>query len=486
MRPPGSVVLFNPRSVRRVGSHALPMGCIMAAINLYKTHKVVIIDQSVDATWRERLLACLREHPVCLGISSMTGRQITEGLQAARLARDHQCPVVWGGLHPSLMPEQTLAHPLVDYVVEGAGEETFAELVRALETGSDVSAIPGVWSKREGASHYGGPRPFPVLDQLPDIPYHIVEVAKYLRHSTARPTLSLYSSRGCPQRCRFCYNRAVHKSQWRCFSALRTLEEIRRIRRDNPELMHLEFWDDSFFPDLNRARDIAEGIAQIRPRLTWSVLGAHVRDIVRMDDACLDFFHDSGLTDVVIGAESGSQRIIDLVQKNFRLDQLLESNRRLARCNIRPTYTFISGIPGETDDDIRETSKLLFHLKKDNPDAILGNVKPFVPYPGTELYQTAVDNGFKPPQRLEEWSRFVWGNYTHLDIPWVSKARRKRLNDLYFYTVAMSPEYLFIESKLFTLLARAILPLTRWRVRHLCFLFPIEARIMAWTERRLL
>ena len=181
--------------------------------------------------------------------------------------------------------------------------------------------------------------------------------------------------------------------------------------------------------------------------------------------------------------ESGSKPIIEVLRKNFQLDQLLDANRRLGRSGIRPTYTFMSGIPGETDNDIRKTVDLMFQLKHENPDAVLGNIKPFVPYPGTGFYDMALASGFKPPERLEDWSRFVWGNYANIDIPWTSKKRRNWLNCLYFYTVALNPRYLFINSRLFSFLARITLPITRWRVRHLCFRFPLAARVMALAER---
>lgn len=481
-----SIVLFNPRSVRRMGSFTLPMGLIMASIKVREAYEVILIDQAVEPKWRSRLTEALARRPLCMGISAMTGRQIQEGLVAAQVAHEMHCPVVWGGLHPSLMPEQTMAHPLVDYVVEGEGEETFAELIRALDAGGDVGSIRGLWSKQEGAVRYGGKRPFVDLVSLPDIPYDLVDLNKYLRPGPWGATLSIYSSRGCPQRCRFCYNRSVHQSHWRAFPVERVLADVRRIHEKHPNLKHLEFWDDSFFPDLRRAMAIAQGIRDHTPKLTWSVLGTHVRDIERMDDDYLRALKESGLTDLVLGVESGSQGVIDTVHKNFKLDQLIEANRRLAQCGIRPTYTFISGIPGETDDDIRATTRLLFQLKRENPAAVVGNIKPFVPYPGTELYRYAVEHGFKPPPCLEDWSRFVWGNYVHLDIPWVPKERRRRLNYLYFYTVALNPEYMFISSTTFSVLAHAILPLTRWRVRHLCFAFPLEARVMAWAERRLL
>ena len=460
-----------------------PLGLIMSAVQVCGAYRVIIVDQSVEPDWKQRLAELLIQKPLCLGVTTMTGHQIPRALAAAQLAKEYGCPVVWGGVHPSLLPEQTLSHPLADHVVAGEGEETFAELVRALDRGTDVRAVAGAWSKRNGSITCGGERPFVDLELLPEIPYHLVNLERYMRPGPFGAALSVYSSRGCPRNCRFCYNSAYHHSRWRAFSAERTVSDIRCIRELCPELKHIALWDDAFFPDLTRAQLIAEGIAKITPRLSWSVLGAHVRDVERMSDGYLRDLKDSGLTDVVVGVESGSPPIIKTLRKNFQIDQLLDANSRLGKSGIRPTYTFMSGIPGETDDDIRKTVNVMFRLKQDNPDAVLGNVKPFVPYPGTGFYDMALAGGFKPPERLEGWSRFVWGNYANINIPWTSKKRRAWLNCLYFYTVALNPQYLFINSRLFSLLAWITLPITRWRVRHLCFRFPFAARIMALAEK---
>ncbi len=472
------VVLVNPRSMKAVSDFTLPMGLLMTAVHLVRSSRVVIVDQNVDRDWRQRLAGLLAQRPVCVGVSAMTGRQISEGLQVSQLVRAAGVPVVWGGIHPTLLPQQTLEHPLVDFVVEGEGEETLPELVEALVAGRDSAAIPGLWSKRDGGIVYGGKRAFVNLKALPPVPYELLDLTRYIKPGPRGPALSLYTSRGCPQRCTFCYNRSVHLSRWRGLPAAQVVSDIRSILGRHPGIRHFQFWDDNFFASLPRAKEIAEGIEATDPALSWSALGAHIQDLRRMDDDYLGLLRRTRLTDVLVGVESGAQRMIDLVHKNFRKEDLFLVNRRLAQFGIRPTYTFISGVPEETDADLEETLETMFRLREENPGAILGNIKPFVCYPGTELYARALEMGFAPPPTLEGWSAFVWGNYTKLEIPWVSPQRRRRLSDLYYYTVLLNPEYLFIDSKLFEVGARTLMPLTRWRLKRRCFALPVEARLM--------
>ncbi|OGW83054.1 MAG: hypothetical protein A2987_01850 [Omnitrophica bacterium RIFCSPLOWO2_01_FULL_45_10] len=256
------------------------------------------------------------------------------------------------------------------------------------------------------------------------------------------------------------------------------LADIRSLLKNHPNVTHVEFWDDNFFVHLKRAKDIAEGIRRLDPRITWSVLGTHVHDVTRMDDDYLACLKRSGLKEVLTGVESGSQRIIEVIKKNFKMEELFLSNKRLANFGIRPTYSFISGIPGERDEDIKATIDTMFRLKEENPNILVGNIKPFICYPGTALYERAMKLGFKSPESLEGWSKFVWGNYFSLNIPWMPLRRKRTLAWLYYYTVLMNPEYMFIHSKIFTVIAKILRPVAEWRVRKMCFRFPVEAWVM--------
>jgi anaerobic magnesium-protoporphyrin IX monomethyl ester cyclase len=402
------------------------------------------------------------------------------------MARSKDCTVVWGGIHSSLLSEETVSHPLVDYVVQGEGEYTFAELVDALAEGSRISDIAGLWYKADGAAAFTHKKELLELDKLPPVPYDIVDFSRYIKKGPYGMSIVLYSSRGCPQRCTFCANPPYNRSRWRAFSSERIMGDIARLRKKYPTIRHIQFWDDNFFASLSRGMEIAEGIARMEGSLSWSVIGSHVRDLIRMDGAYLDNLRKSRLKDVLIGVESGSERMLSVVQKNFGVEELFEVNKRLGDHGIRATYSFVSGLPGEEDEDLRKTIDVMFRLKNENPKVITGNVKPFICYPGTVLYKQAVESGFRPPRRLEDWSEFVWGNYLNLEISLVPKKRKRFLTWLYYYTILMCPEYIFIRNPFFRAIATALRPIARWRVRRLCLQFPVEAWLMSVTQRFLL
>ena len=99
-------------------------------------------------------------------------------------------------------------------------------------------------------------------------------------------------------------------------------------------------------------------------------------------------------------------------------------------------------------------------------------------YPGTVLYEEGLKLGFQSPDPLEAWGRFIWTDYLNLEIPWVPPARRRRLTWLYYYTVLMNPNYMFIRSHLFTAVATLLRPLAQWRVRRFDFRLPLAAWLM--------
>ena len=121
-----NVVLLHPRvgdmdQFREQPSP--PLGLLCAAANVAADLEVRLVDQRTDKAWRSRLAGAIDGGTVAVGITTFTGGMIRNALEAAReVKRLRDVPIVWGGIHPSLLPEQTARHELVDYVVEGEGE----------------------------------------------------------------------------------------------------------------------------------------------------------------------------------------------------------------------------------------------------------------------------------------------------------------------------------------------------------------------------
>ena len=470
------IILINPHGTNFVGDYSLPLGLLQSAVYITKKYDVKILDLRVKSDWRAALLAELKKEPYFVGISTMTGPNLISALEISKLVKENsKALVVWGGVHASLLPGETVQHPLVDIVVKGEGEETFLELADAIINKKPLQGIQGVWYKEDGIVQSNHDRPPIDLNKLPQVPYDLLDdIEKYIwvREDGVR-VISYMSSRGCPQQCTFCYIAGFYKSRWKQLDANRVLDDFEYlIKRFN--VGHIYINDDNFFVNLARARDIAQGILDRKLNISWDVLGAHAATTARMTEDFIQLLDKSRLTGLLIGAESGSPRILELIKKNITVQMLIDSNKKFIGTGIVPTYTFISGYPTETNEELKMTIELLFRLRKDNKNIISGNIKPFVPFPGTPLYDMAVEYGFEPPTSVEGWADMTWDNYMKFKTPWLTHENKKMRVNLYYSTVLMNPEYMFIRNKLFKFATTMISPLMKFRTKNLNFTFPLE------------
>ncbi|MEW5907413.1 MAG: radical SAM protein [Elusimicrobiota bacterium] len=390
-----------------------PVGLMCAAALVDPGIEIRLVDQRVDRDWRARLAGALDEGTVATGLTAMTGAMILHALKAAEeVRRLSRAPIIWGGIHASLLPEQTVAHQLADYVVQGEGEAAFAELVRRLAGGADTGGIPGVWRKVNGRPE-GTPRTDMLdLAELPPVPYHLVDMEKYMQfYGGGRRTLFYQSSRGCPHRCAYCYNRAFNAGRWRARPAEAVLRELAGLK-ERYRLDAVFIWDDNFFIDHPRAMRIIGGIKDLGMRCLLH--GADVETLARMTDGELDFLAEAGVDALSLGVESASDRVRrDILRKR---GTVADVKAQLARFRGRPTEVFcymILGFPGETREEMKETIKLALEILDMGPNFHLERFFNFTPYPGTELYDGLDRAGTSFPSRLEDWGSYHW-DYSRL------------------------------------------------------------------------
>jgi anaerobic magnesium-protoporphyrin IX monomethyl ester cyclase len=477
------VVLFFP-SYKFGGSvqsrTELPLSLLSIGTPLDRAgYTVRIIDQRIEPDWKAMLSEELDKNPVCVGVSSMTGPQIQCGLEASRLVRAHGCvPVVWGGIHPTLLPAQTVANEHVDIVVQGEGEETFFELVRALETGHPLTQVKGIWFKEGNETRSTGQRPPLDLNQQPPLSYHLVNLDKYLIRVFGTPHISLETSRGCPFRCGYCYNTPVYKGRWRGLTAEETLRRVRILARDYG-VKGILFTDDNFFGEKSRALEILRRIREEDHDVVVSKIDAHVSQFARLSDAEMDILKAAQCKMVMMGIESGSARILDMLNKRIKIPDLLYVNRRLCGSGIRPHYFLMMGFPTETRKDLSETLALQRRLSGENPDGV-PRYNIFTPYPGTPIFDIAVEHGFVPPSRLEDWVSLNYRTVNKGSV-WLSERQKKTIRMLHFTTLLAQRNNFIKPYKKTPLWVRAIAllyyPVACFRVRCLFPWFPVELKM---------
>lgn len=389
----------------------LPIALIYLAWALEKKgFPVEIFDMRLDSMQK-----ITRADYLFVGISSMTGISLREGLKLAQHIRtlNPACPLVWGGVHVSLLPEQSLSHPLVDIVVRGEGEMTVQELATALEQGRDLAGIPGLSFKQQGRPVHNPNREFMDLDTIDlELPYHLVEIQRY-----SLDAIPVHTSRGCPFRCGFCYNLAFNQRTWRKKSAQRVVDEIDYLVKKFGNRKISFGLEDEFFIDVQRVKEICRGLVDRNLQVRWYSF-CRFNSFQKVDEELLALLEKSGCAQLAFGAESGSERIREeVIHKDIKLDWILAATERLSKTRVEEVVSFMSGLPTETEADLEATFGLIDRLARLNPSIYLNGVVLYTPFPGTPLYEKVTrDYGYRSPESLEAWADF--GIFRNVGVTW--------------------------------------------------------------------
>jgi anaerobic magnesium-protoporphyrin IX monomethyl ester cyclase len=413
--------------------------------------------------------------PIFVGLSTMTGPSlIPTKIASQKIKENIKVPVVWGGLHPTMLPEQTLNNDFVDIVVRGEGEEAIVELAFALKEKEvnhrSVETIKSIGYKKNGRINITPARSyignlddyFPAWKHL-DITKYFYSGKFFLSDFGSRlpgeRIASYISSRGCPWRCSYCYNQFVNKRTFRAHSAKRVINDILHLKKTYG-ITAVVFEDDNFFTDRKRAIEILKNI-----ELPWSS-SLRADHITKWGDDFLKKLKQTQCQELRIGAESSCQRILNIMQKDISVEDIYRSAELCKQNNINALYNFMIGMPGENWDDMLETFQTMDELEKMGKGVVVNGPSVFYPWPGTALYDTAIEHGFKVPEKMEDWA-VGWGTKQPL-APYVDR----RAKYVGFYRILAKRKD--IESLKFPLFSKILRALARKRWDNRFFRFPID------------
>ncbi len=423
------VFLYPKTGLDVGGAVAPPFSSLYASVLLHKNgHRVKIIDQRKEPHWKRLLGAQIKRGPVFVGISSMTGPQVKFAIEMASYVRKvSSVHIVWGGPHPTTLPEQTLQGGYCDVVVVNEGEQTVSELAEAMAYNRSLEPIRGIYYKHQGRVLVNPPRGFIDIDTLPDTPWELIDVERYVSRTlyikkNLKRLLDIgETSRGCPFKCHYCSSTHIRQGLWRPMTAKKTIEKIVKDVR-NFKLDGIWIRDDNFFVDLDRVREICEGFIKHHLNISWYTAGTRANDINRMDDELLWLIKKSGCSTVKIGAESGCNRILKYINKVQTKEDILRANKKLIKFGIIPIYTFMMGFPTETKKEMLETIDTMKQVMRENRDAMIDALNMFTPHKGTGLYAEALRLGMQEPQQLQGWQDWLFRGKNQAS--WFSKAER--------------------------------------------------------------
>jgi len=394
----------------------------LAAPLLQAGFRVSIVDGSIEDDLM-RVLAWEIPDSLCLGISLLTGNMIHSAVDAARFVRKlrPELPIIFGGWHPSLLPEQTLQEDIVDILVRGQGERALVETAMRLRDVRTLEDIRGVSFKSYGRPIHNLERPVESVNNLPTPAFAMANFDAYERRTGTRK-LPYASSVGCPYACHYCTDQVFYSRRFNAYTADRVVADVTELV-SRYRISEVAFLDSNFPVNVARAVDIARGFIESKVKFRWT-FQASTDLLCRMTDEEVCMLGKAGVTHMGFGTESASQEVLTLMNKKHqRIDEMFETARKSERAGIRVTLNLILGYPGETESDRLETFRTMGEIAR-----LYSNVSfspnIFTPYPGIPIWPQLREMGVKEPQSLREWADVSLGS-NHL--PWLQGEDLRRL-----------------------------------------------------------
>ncbi|MFX1448751.1 MAG: B12-binding domain-containing radical SAM protein [Promethearchaeota archaeon] len=386
-----SILIYPQLEFAKAQMPTPPYSILFIADYLLKRYvDVKIFDLRFDSL-SQVLNAISNNEPEFIGVSVMTGPQIYYALKICESIKKefNKIKIVWGGIHSTILPKQTLQNKIIDYVIRGEGEKAYYELV----SGKKLNQIKGLSFKKE-SKIFHNPNSNPLsrveLNEL-SIPWTLINPKRYIRNGS----FNMITSRGCPFKCAFCYN-TLFNNVWRGWNSEKCIEELDKCL--NFGAKNITFYDDYFFANSNRIKDLFTYFK--KNQIKWK---AELR-VNRLSKSLAEEAKEHGCVEMYFGAESGSQRILDILNKNISIKDIIRSAKITKDADISADYSWMIGIPSETKIDVRRTIILIKKIKEINPKSEF-SVKILFPYPETGIHEFAKQAGFIPPSSLLDWAK---------------------------------------------------------------------------------
>lgn len=390
-----------------------PMGLISIATYLSQQgHNVKVIDRTAKVT---NIYKLIKEfEPDFVGISLVYVLTIDDARKCSQISQQYGAKVVWGGHLATDVPEIILNENFVDFVMMGEGEFAWGELLQAYENGEDYSGIKGLAYKKNGQILINECREFCNLADIPPMDFSFVNPKDYFEmYIFCGKMVRLYSSKGCPGRCAFCYNAHFHHSVHRKRPIEHVIREIRSLVAEyGADGIYLE---DEIFR--TNSKDITEACEAFKNSGIDFVWGCKCR-IGMLTPEDFRIMYESGCRWIFFGVESASEEMRRNMHKEIKLDDVKPDIANCTKAGILPITSFIIGLPDETCEQLKETVEFIQSLK----DSVLV-IKYFTSLFGAEYNNKLLAEGkIKPVTKLDDlkeypvFESFSRANYSKIPL----------------------------------------------------------------------
>ncbi len=337
--------------------------------------------------------------PDMVGVNCLFTTQRQNAHEIYRLAKkvDLNTITVAGGAHPTVMPELVLSDDNVDFVVLGEGENTILDILKIIEGRKEYLQLDGIGFKENG-KNIVIPKtkfirdvdsiPFPAWDIMNLQNYFGLKASHGKRHHTR--FMPIMTSRGCGVGCTFCSAHCVWGKRYRRRSPENVIEEMRQLK-SKYGIEELMFEDDNLTLDIKRAKKIFDSMIEEKFNFFWDTPNGVA--VFALTEFIIMKMKESGCYQLNLALESGSQYVLDnIIKKPLKLTKVKPLIKYAKEIGLSTSIFLIIGMPGETLEQVKETFRLAEELEIYNPFVSIAT-----PYPGTELYDTCLKNGYIDP-----------------------------------------------------------------------------------------
>ena len=381
--PPFSLEKRYGKGLSKVGTLIHPLGIgYIASILESEGHEVSILDTQVeDMDYESTIKYCLETKPDIIGMYCNTSNyNVVMGI-SKEIKKSLNVKIIVGGPQATIDGKHPLTNESIDYVIFGEAEETFKELVHAIEENKmDLYGIGGL-SWRNGMIITNKPRAWiKNLDELPFPARHLLKLDLYSpspQHYRELPYFNMTASRGCPFSCIFCSSGDIWDHKYRLRSADNVIAEI-KLLKEKYGARDIGFWDDIFGINPKWIEEFCNKMVEQKINVNWSCE-------FRVDTAkpeLLKLMKRAGCWCIFYGIESLDQDVLNAIDKRVKVQQILDALKWTKEAGIEIRANFIIGNPAETPEKFK---KVVEEICKLDLDYVKFNV--MTPYPGTRLYE---------------------------------------------------------------------------------------------------
>jgi len=416
------VALINPKFRLPIDTRTTPhLGlAYLAAISEKRGDEVVIFDADVE---KRPLVDFIQEfRPHIVGITANTP-QVKQAWRTAKQIKEvHDCPVVLGGPHVSVLPEESCEKPFVDIVARGEGEETWTDICNRLEsylsdqpeyhTEAFMHAENEIFKDCQGVSYktsdgqiHNNPDRTPIadLDSLPWPAYHHFKMDRYTNlqpatdHVDGARSFSILTSRGCPYRCTFC-SQSIMPLKWRSRSPESVLAEWRHLVEELGA-QEIGVLDDSANIRVKRLEELANLLIENNlNHVPWIFVNGIRANLASKE--LLTLMKQAGLKRTAFGVETGDPDILKSIDKKIDLDTIRQAFKNAKEIGLETIAFMILGLPGETRQTMQNSINFAIEL-----DPMIANFSMMTPYPGTKVYEIVKRQG---RFLINDWEDYVF------------------------------------------------------------------------------